>query len=520
MATIILGFLGLTEFSEKDGKPVLTNDQRSKVLATFGEDFTSKFEKYLSKDENESEGESEAVVSLISAFTDAQAKSTASLEAKFQKQIDDLLGANKKLNDQIDTLALSAEDDVIPEMDKDIRRDASKPSIMKVDMRLPVYATVGHFLKTGAMRGVEAATIEVADLATEFGTYLSQGRNNLDEVQALFQGFTSADMFTSKMAITEWQATQALITSVSQQFSSKWTPSGKALFKPLKIRNRRHKINYPIIPADVLESYMMHMYDEGLAPDQMPITKYIWNNLIYPQLMQDVELRMIWKGKYVEKDQNTINNGDPGTPPEDSMTGIETFLVDNKVANAKKVGYHDVGAFNYLTATDQEVLDYVQDFMDWIAPIFRTKKMPIGCGDEFFKRYKRAYKNVWGPGSGKSDDANFGGNTIDFSKQYLRPIDGMFASPILFVTPKENLIKLRHKNDIPRVINDVQKHDYEVRTYGEYWLGAGFAYGEAVFASVPDGYDPKAEITKVYDAHDTYQQNKGIELAASAGGGL
>jgi len=527
MAAIILSFLGIPEFTKKDGIPSLTKEQQSKVEATFGKEFADKFSDYLAKGDSEDEdSETQAVAELISALTAAQQSSATALESKFQAKIDTLVTTNTALQHQIAALADADEEDPIPEMSADIPRQADKPVIMRVDMRMPHYNAIGHFLKSGHMREVEATTIDVADLATEFGTYLSQGRNNLDEVRALFQGFTSADMFTSKMAVTEWRAFQSLITSISQQFTPKWTPSGNTKFQPLTVRNRRHKINVPIIPAEVLESYMLHMYDEGLAPDQMPITKYIWNNLVYPQLMQDIELRMIWKGKFVEKDWSTVTSGDAGGSPEDSMDGIESILVDNKAANAKKINYFsEADDFDFTTATTAEMLEFTKNFVDWLAPIFRSSAMDIGCSDEFYKAYKRAYKDKWGAGSDKSDNPRFGSDNIDFSMHTLRKVDGMYGSPILFATPKTNLIKLRHKNDVPRVISDVQKQDYEVRLFGEYWLGGGFAYGEAVFAAVPDGYDPKAKITEIYDAHTTYQQNKGTVPAGSAasgsaGGGL
>lgn len=49
-------------------------------------------------------------------------------------------------------------------------------------------------------------------------------------------------------------------------------------------------------------------------------------------------------------------------------------------------------------------------------------------------------------------------------------------------------------NEAPNVINDVQKHDYELRLYGEFWMGVGFAIGEAVFASVPADYNPTLSV--------------------------
>ena len=47
----------------------------------------------------------------------------------------------------------------------------------------------------------------------------------------------------------------------------------------------------------------------------------------------------------------------------------------------------------------------------------------------------------------------------------------------------------------PQVITDIQKVDYEVRYYGEFWLGVGFAFGEMLFTSVPADYDPQAAIS-------------------------
>ena len=404
---------------------------------------------------------------------------------------------------------------------------AGVPSMKGIQKTLGHYQAVEQFIITGRASDIRAAaaTINVDNLVTEFGTYLNQNGNNLEEVQALFNGFTSAKYFTSAMAITEWRATQALITSVSQQFKPKWTPTGQTAFEPLMIRNRRHKINMPIIPSDVLESYMLHMYDERLAVDQMPISKYIWQQLIYPQLMQDIELRMIFKGKYV--DAGVVTENAPGTSPEDSMDGLETILVDG-LDGSKNINYFDMGAFDILSpaTTDQEILDFFQEYTGWLAPLFRQMNMAVACSWEVWRRYRTAYKNKWGVGSG-TENTNFGGDKIDFSNNLLVPMDGMYGSPILFTTPAQNLKKLRHLNDVPNVINDVQKVNYEMRLFGEYWLGAGFGYGQGVFAAAPAGYNPKAKITEVYGASTTYQQNKGsdpaftlVPVSGSAGGGV
>lgn len=508
-----------------DGKPGLSEDQRKEMLALFDEGLVSKFEAYLTGEESAQAAATDIGADVVIGLADRHKKEVSAIQAK----LDASEAAKLKLQGVVSRL--SAEDEADPKV---IPLNADVPKgkegvarITGIKVNLAHYAEVNHFIATGRMRDVELAaqTIDVANLKEEFGTYLTQNQNNLEEVKALFSGFSSAQYFTSAMGTTEWRATQSLITSVSQQFKNKWTPSGKSQFIPLVIKNFRHKINLPIIPSEVLDSYMLHMYEEGLAIDQMPITKYIYQQLIFPQLMQDVELRMIFKGKYV--DAGVVTAGQAGSAPEDSMDGIETQLVDQlTTGNAKKFNYYDGGAFSHETATDAEMLEFMQEFTGWLAPIFRSMNMAIACSYEFWRRYKIAYKNIWGAGSGTTD-ANFGGDRIDYSNQTLVPMEGMYGSPILFATPSANFKKLRHKNDIPQVVNDVQKQDYEARIFGEYWLSAGFAYGQAVFAHVPAGYDPKALITSVYGAHTTYQQNKGTDPAksitdfgSSGGGGI
>jgi hypothetical protein len=499
----MLAYFAVSEF-KVDDKPGLTDDQRAEMNTVFGEEMTKKFEAYLADTDAASAG-SDIGADIVLGLNAKHKADTEKLKA-------DLLKAtNEKSALQAAIAKLSAEEEI--DAPAAVTSNAGTPLIKGIKTGLGHYQAVNHFIKTGRMGEVEAAasTIDVANLNEEFGTYLSQNQNNLEEVKAIFTGFSSAKYFSSAMGTTEWRATQALITSVSQQFKNKWTPSGKSTFNPLVIKNFRHKLNVPIIPSEVLEGYMLHMYDEGLSVDQMPITKYIWQQLVLPQLLQDIELRMIFKGKYV--DAGVVAENAPGSAPEDSMDGIETQLVTGLTTGAK-FNYFDGDGFDFLTATDQEILTFMQDFTGWLAPVFRTQKMAIACSYEFWRRYKIAYKNIWGAGSGTSDP-NFGGDSIDFSNQNLVPMEGMYGSPILFATPSVNLKKLRHKNDVPSVINDVQKLNYEARIFGEYWLGAGFGYGEAVFAYVPTGYNPKALVTSVYGAHTSIQQNKGTDPAKS-----
>ena len=500
MQAIVLGLIGLNEFGkDESGNLTLSAEEEKTIADVLGQPFVDKFKASM----NEEATDPQPLINAITAHNTSQnSEQITALQAQLAQAQKD----KDTLQASIVQLSSAPEPEPTPVATAMPRKEGVK-SIMKVDMSKPHYRQLSDFLKNGYM--AEGATIDVADLMKEFGTYLSQGANNFAMLDTVFQGFTSSQYFTETQAVTERRAVQALITSVSQQFSNKWTPSGKSKFRPLKIQNRRHKINVPIVPSEVLTSYIFDMYRENLAVDQMPIFYYIWQKLIYPQLMQDIELRMIFKGKYEELDWSGVTAGDAGQAPEKSMDGLETILATNRSGgNPDNIRFFDGDGFDYKTATDAEVLKFFSDFFKWMAPVFRTMPMNVGCSYELRMRYREAYKNKWGTGSG-TQDHDYGSDRIDYSRHILTEMDGMYGSPILFATPKANMVKLRHINAPNKVINDVQKQDYEARIFGEYWMGVGFDYGEAVFAFCPKTYDPHAEITKVYGESTTYQQFKG-----------
>lgn len=467
--TLVLTALGITALTDN----TLTAEQEETIKGFYGEDVLNKFKANLSAEKPE-ENAKDLFEAMKAAFAPEAEQASTDIAAQLAQSIAD----NKKKDALIANLMGSAEDVPKP-LVTDFQGKAGVSKVMTVMRSAAHYALVYGALATGAMVDANAATIDVGQLQQEFGTYLSQNQNNLVIHNQIFNGFTSSEHFRTVAAITEYRAIQAQINSVSQQFNAVWTPAGNTKFTPLTIKNYRHKINFAIIPADVLDSYMLHLYDEGLAPDQMPITKYIIHQLVFPKLMDDIELRMIFKGKYVEK-------ADPNSPssPEDSMDGIETQLINEKASGSSKMNFFSE-TINWVTATDAEVVAFVNAFADFVDDKLKIKK--IYTSKFVKKRYQRAYEAIYG-----SHHKTVGGlNTkaeVDFVEMEITALDGMSNSPIIFATTPGNMVKLRNKNTPPNVINDVQKHNYEVRLFGEYWLGAGFEIAEFVFAYVPATY--------------------------------
>ena len=463
MGKMIARLLGKEDLAlDTNGKPVLSEDEKTKILSVYGEEFLKKFEGMLFSAESENTREL-----FDAALAHARSQVVAEKDAIINQ-----------LRADITTLTSAPESAPAATTVGTVAPNAG----FKADMTLSHNKIAASFKRTGSL--AESMTIDVADLKQELGAYSSQG-NNIDMINELYQAFTTGQELTWKPAVTEYKAVSAQsVGSVVQQFSKEWSPKGQGKFTLLTIKNYRHKVDFAIDPADVGESWLFHLYDERKTPDQMPITRYIVSNILIPQIAEDLELVMTAKAKYVEGSKETSA----------TMDGIETQLVEALASEDKKGMNFYNGATNLLTGDDEDVLNAIDDFVASVAPLYRSKQMPIYLSADLYLKYKRAYKKKWGAGSG-TENPKFGTDRVDFSNFYLKVLDCLTGSPIFFSTPRGNFVGLKHKNP-PQFISDIQKHDRQVRFYLEFWYGVGFLVGEAVFAYVPADYTPSVVSTR------------------------
>lgn len=501
---LVLSSLGITSVAEDN---TLTEEQENTIKASYGDEVLRKFKAGLAAENPEEH--SEKIYQAMRAFFAAEAEETAST---VQQQLQAALDENKRKDAIITGLMDQKESDPEADTHPFTGRADTKP-VMKVMRKAAHYALVFGAISTGGfVMDADASSIDVESLRSEFGTYLSQHQNNLTIHSQIFNDFSSAKHFRSVPAVTEYRAIQAQINSVSQQFNAKWTPAGQSKFTPLTIKNFRHKINVPIIPADVLDSYLLHLYDEGLSPDQMPITKFIINNLVLPKLLDDIEMRMIFKGKYEEK-----SDPDASSSPEESMDGIEYQLIVEKANGDTRINFYDED-IDWVNSSDEDVVKFVNGFADFADEGLRIKK--IYASKSVKKRYQRAYEAVYSGGTKVIGGMNPKAE-VDYVEMEIVELEGMAKSPIIFATTPGNMVKLRHKNAPKNVINDVQKHNYEVRLFGEYWLGAGFEIAEFVYAYVPESYtDPQQGLKPSTEFPDgtSPAENGGGNGGSDAGG--
>jgi hypothetical protein len=506
---IVLGTLGKEKFAyDTEGRISLTEDDKAKLTGVFGEEFVTKFTSNAESEELENDGKE--LLSLISDHNnkviakEIETKLTA-LEAKMAVIEGEQEKAQAQLMEKEAEVAVLKEQVKVlsEEPEKDLPETQGKPSaqggkvvkfkanpkhyhnqmaneFLKGDSSKAILSqSQGFVMDVDHNRDIKAEGIDAAEIKSEFGTYLSQ--EGFDILKLLTQPVESVGYMTTKLAITEWRASKANMGSVVQQFIAKWTPSGEAEFTPLTVKNYRHKVNLPITPDDINDSWLSYLYNESMTPDQMPITKYIIQELLVPRVDADRELLLLGKGHYVALGAG-VSTGDPGQATGLSMDGFLTIIAQQEAlgAGSKMNFYAPVTEYD---GAGVNKVTWMEDFAKWIKAqnmLYAMKGMNIFCAPEVVEAYNYKYRDMF-PTTKNQDGKK---NDIDFTNFTLIPLPSMIGSRTIFATPKENFIHLKHINTAASKVF-LQVDDYDVKVFAEWWEGVGFAIAELVFAYCP-----------------------------------
>lgn len=480
-----------------DGKVSLTEAERDVIRANYGERFLEKLEAMSFAD-------TQTVESSHELFDEAVRFHVAAAENPLKARIASL---QETIN------ALAEEPEAVPAAVP--VNGANETQVFTLNMSAKHNALAARVLSSGNsvnFAALEDGTIDVVDLNKEFDITMPPNVRLEMITKRLYLGFNDSKHMTRIQSNTDYIATDAIISEVSQEFTPKWTPKGTMKFTPIRIPYRRHKLNVLIRPTDIIKSWLLYLYEQGKTMQQMPITKYIVENHILPKTLDDITRSMIGKGKY-EAAPASVKDGDNGRSAAQSMDGYETILVEGKKSGAYKINYFKKAVDPY-TLKGQELLDYVDSFVDAIGDFF-VGNLQIFCAPQFLTHYQRQDFAVNGKYTGQSI-----GDSVRFTRFTFAPLESMYNSPILFATAKSNFVELVDYSRAQNCINKIEEFNYDVKIFGEYSLSVGFKIGEAVFAAVPDDYDPGKSVileTPSVDAESSKWTYGGTDSYAAAG---
>ena len=309
-------------------------------------------------------------------------------------------------------------------------------------------------------------TIQIDDVVKELNTYL---KHNPELISAsVNRAEITLDKHTKPLTKVKGKYPQAhtLLENVVQGFSPEWTELGKMQIKHKILKDYHQKVNFPIIPSEILGSYFAELYAEDKNMRDMPISKYIIDNELLPKVLDNMDTLSV-KGEY-----------DPARLDEFgySMNGIEVILANMLAADAATS--HTPFKIPLNALTDSNSVDVMTQWERLLPSKFKKKGVikKVFMSENNVERYILDYEDKFG-------ENKFQGDVLKtrLGKREIVAVPGMDDDHI-FGTTENNFRRLIDVFDKP-AITDIQKQDYKVKIFMEFWKGYDFLIDEMVFIS-------------------------------------
>lgn len=314
-----------------------------------------------------------------------------------------------------------------------------------------------------------ADTISIQDVAKEIGQFVT---NNKEVIKA---GVYSDEITINKYCKTltavkgKYPQFHSILSNVVQGFKSEWQALGEAQFKSKLLQNFRQKVNYPVKPSEILNSWLAEMYMENKTPADMPISKYI-----IEELMEKVIDNLEDLSQSAEYDEAKFD-GVYGYSLDGIATQVTKALID-PTHPAFKI------PLNALTSANR--VDEVKSFEKQLPQKVQKKIKRIFMSASDRLDYIDQYTETYGKNTGFKD-----GDTA-LTPLLKKEIVGLPGLPngMIFATVESNMVRLIDIFDKPAV-TDVQVLDYLVKIFMEFCLGYDFLINQLLFVAVFDGSD-------------------------------
>ncbi len=255
----------------------------------------------------------------------------------------------------------------------------------------------------------------------------------------------------------------SIMTNVVQGFKPQWQALGALQIKSKALKTYRQKVNFSIIPAEILSSYLAgDYYEEDKDLINKTISQYILEEELKPKVIDDLNWLSVMG---VRDDLNA--DGQFGK----SLNGAKQVVAD-AVAHAT----HPAFKIPLSALTDVNIVDQVTDFEAKLPEKAKMKVKAIVMSHSNSERYQRQYVAQYSDNQFKNDTKKtfFGREIVALP---------FLDDDTIWATTEGNLVKLIDKIDNPPAITDLQKADYELKIFMEFSAGYDFLINEMVFVS-------------------------------------
>lgn len=309
------------------------------------------------------------------------------------------------------------------------------------------------------------ATIVIDDVIKEVNTFLA---NNPTLISAsINRAESTLDKHTTPLTKIKGQFPQGatLLSNVVQGFDSVWNEMGAAQIEHKILKNYHQKVNFALVPAEILASYWAVLYAENKNPEDMPISKYIIETELLPKVIDDMAHLEV-KGVYDAANLDVFGN---------SMNGIEQIILElfTEVPGAG----HTPFKIPLTALTDTNIVDQVTAFERTLPSKAKSKVKKLFMSENNAERYQIQYEEQFGQNKFQNDVMK-----SRLGKREIIALPGMETDDI-FATIEGNFKRLIDVFDGKPALTDVQKLDYKIKFFMEFWKGYDFLINELVYVS-------------------------------------
>lgn len=308
-------------------------------------------------------------------------------------------------------------------------------------------------------------TISIDDVKKELDTFLAHNPNLISA--SLNKAEITLDKHTKPLTKVKGKYPQAhtLLSDVVQGFSNEWQEMGALQIEHKILTDYHQKVNFPIIPSEILHSYFAELYAEDKDMKEMPISKYIIENELLPKVIDNLQTLSI-SGEYDPARTNEFGY---------SMNGIETILT-NMTKRGAEAPKHPAFEIPVNAFTDSNIIDEITAWERKLPRKLKRKIKKVFMSENNFERYVLAYEDQFGQNKFQGDVMK-----TRLGKREIVVLEGM-ESDVIFGTTENNFRRLFDVFDKPRV-TDVQKQDYKLKIFMEWWKGYDFLINQMVVVS-------------------------------------
>jgi hypothetical protein len=250
--------------------------------------------------------------------------------------------------------------------------------------------------------------------------------------------------------------------SIVQAFQSTFTDNASVTFTPVELNLQKIKFDAAETFDDLEDSYIGFLAGNNLDRKTWPIARYIVEKILLPQMLEDIEMNLAYKGVYVTPVDGTP--GAVGAAMDGFKKHIQTIVASGALPGGNII---NTGA---LSSTPDTLVGQIETFVAGIPDNVRVKPgLVIAMSPTHALNYKKGMRSLYNANYAQESDllrlANFPNITI--SEQPAMASDGK-----IFCSFKENLI-LGVKRGSRSV--EVESVDRNVKMWHDHWRTYGVA---------------------------------------------